>query len=315
LLTGNNPAASQVTKAEAILDTSSIMIGDQIVLSLKLDVPDKSEIYWPYFTGDSVAYGVEILEARDVDTLRIADDYMRYHQDLLITSFDSGFYKIRPIPFKFKLKGDTSEYFLQTLPLDLEVTNPEVDLNADIKTIKPPLEAPFTLSEILPHIGIGLAVLLVAAAIIYILVKRKRKEPILSPRRKPALPAHLQALKDLEEVKRKKLWQAGKVKEYYTLVTDVVRWYIEQRYAVPALEMTTEETFNGLKHADIGNETSGKLHKTLILADLVKFAKEQPLPVDNDQCMDDCIDFINQTRPGPETIELKNDVETEKISA
>ena len=45
----------------------------------------------------------------------------------------------------------------------------------------------------------------------------------------------------LEKLKGEKLWQAGKVKDYYTELTDIVRIYIEERYGVQAIEMTTEE--------------------------------------------------------------------------
>jgi len=37
----------------------------------------------------------------------------------------------------------------------------------------------------------------------------------------------------------------------------------------------------------------------LTIADLVKFAKEQPLPADNEQSMDNAISFIMQTKQEP----------------
>jgi hypothetical protein len=33
----------------------------------------------------------------------------------------------------------------------------------------------------------------------------------------------------------------GLIKEYYTEVTEIIRRYIERRYGIEALEMTTEE--------------------------------------------------------------------------
>jgi hypothetical protein len=135
------------------------------------------------------------------------------------------------------------------------------------------------------------------------------------PRRKPSVPPHVQALEELEALKKKKLWQSGKVKEYHTAITDVVRWYIEERYRVPALEMTTEEIMQGLKGTDAGSEPREKLYQALLLADLVKFAKEQPLPVDNDESMEHCIYFVNETKPQPVTKEISRESGDKKISA
>ena len=85
------------------------------------------------------------------------------------------------------------------------------------------------------------------------------------------------------------------MKDYYTELTDIVRIYIEDRFNVNAVEMTTEEILDGMKRTDAGKASIDKLSHTLMLADLVKFAKEQPLPVDNDNSLSDSIEFVNET--------------------
>jgi len=94
----------------------------------------------------------------------------------------------------------------------------------------------------------------------------------------------------------KKLWQAGKVKEYYPELTDIVRVYIEDRFAVMAIEMTTHEILDGLKKHLINDEAMQKLRGSLELADLVKFAKANPTPLENDTCLNHGIDFVNETK-------------------
>ena len=68
--------------------------------------------------------------------------------------------------------------------------------------------------------------------------------------------------------------------------------------------MTTEEIGAALRQANINREARDKLNSTLTLADLVKFAKEQPLPLENDLSLNHCIDFVRETRPArtPEQI-------------
>ena len=104
----------------------------------------------------------------------------------------------------------------------------------------------------------------------------------------------------LESLRLKKLWQSGRVKEYYSEMTEIVREYIELRFPVRALEMTTSEINAALRQTEVNSSAREKLHQTLILADLVKFAKEQPLPLENDLSFSHCIDFVRETKPRKE---------------
>jgi hypothetical protein len=108
--------------------------------------------------------------------------------------------------------------------------------------------------------------------------------------------AHTIALGKLQELRDKKLWQQNEVKHYYSELSDVVREYLEKRYAIKTHEKTTDEIFAGLKYMNIADEDRNKLSQILLLADLVKFAKEKPLPADNEQSMDNAISFVLDTQ-------------------
>jgi hypothetical protein len=304
----------QATEARMRIDTNVIMIGDQINLTLELDVPKQSEVFWPYFQYDTVAERVEIIEEFPVDSSDLKDRYRRIWQILTITSFDTGKYTIRPVSFEFKLKGDTTVYAIQSNPVFLEVTEPAVDLQSEIKAIKPPLEAPLTFREVMAfvvrYILPVFAVLLVIAIVLYVILRRKKDQPIFRIRSKPPLPPHRQALDDLEALRLKKLWQTGRVKAYYSELTGIIRTYIERRFGVQALEMTSDDIIRELKSVNSHGESIAKLNQVLVLADLVKFAKEQPLPSDNDNCMTKSIDFVNETRPAPVPEEKEETAET-----
>ncbi len=62
------------------------------------------------------------------------------------------------------------------------------------------------------------------------------------------------------------------------------------------MEQTSDEIFAGLKHLDIAEPDRNGLRQVLKLADLVKFAKENPLSTDNEQSMDNAISFIKNTQ-------------------
>src|SRR5690606_27122692 len=94
-----------------------------------------------------------------------------------------------------------------------------------------------------------LGVLLVAGLIWYIIRKRKNKPVKLAPA-KPVIPLHTIVLDQLNALRAQKLWEQGRVKEYHSELTDIVREYLEKRYHINALEQTSEEIFSGLKHLD-----------------------------------------------------------------
>ena len=292
----SGPLRSQNVSAIARFDTTDILIGDQIDLNISFSMPLDYRVIWPHYK-DTLTRNVEIIRMTAVDTMiHETENLVDMLQAITITSFDSGHYYIPPIKFQYQAIDDTAFREATTIPLYLKVHTMEVDTTQAIKAIKPPLRAPLTFKEMLPWLLGALGLIILVFLTIYILRKRKKKQPLFKIRPKIILPPHVVAMNGLEKLKGKKLWQAGKVKDYYTELTDIVRLYVEERFGVQAIEMTTEQILEGMKNTDTGKLTVEKLARVLILADLVKFAKEKPLPLDNDNCMSQSIDFVNETK-------------------
>jgi hypothetical protein len=299
-------AMGQYSGATARLDSADILIGDRVKYELTVTVPKGSLVDWPIF-GDTLTAHVEILRKSAIDTVKSRNDLYTLHQELFITSFDSGTYVIPPVLFKYRQKGDTMAFFTETEPIRFNVTPPPTDPGQDIKPLKPPLRAPVTLAEVLPWVGLALLLALAAYLIYYFFFRKKPVVAAPVTRLRPSAPPHVAALEALEDLRLKKLWQAGRVKEYYSEMTDIIREYIELRYPVRAMEMTTAEIETALRKTDANAQARDKLYQTLTLADLVKFAKEQPLPLENDLSLNHCIDFVRETRPSREEELLKPD--------
>ena len=133
------------------------------------------------------------------------------------------------------------------------------------------------------------------AGLIWYYRKRPEKEVVIEAA-KPGIPAHTLAVSKLKGLREKKLWQRGEVKQYYIELSDILREYIEKRYMIKTHEKTTDEIFAGLKYIDIAKENKNILRQILTLSDLVKFAKEKPLPVENEECMDNAVIFVLETQ-------------------
>lgn len=286
--------------AEVNIDTNSIYIGEQVKIHLRIYYSnDSDKVEWPEIS-DTLVNLVEVLDLSVIDTSRSLE---LYHQkrEIVITSFDSGYYALKPFKFLVNEKPVESEALL------LEVLNVKIDsTNTKLYDIKNIYNDPLTLQEFLkeywPYLTGGLGLLAVLSWLLWFLFIRPKpiKETPLVVESK--LPAHEIALNRLREIQEKDYWQSGKYKVYHSEVTDTIRTFMEQRFEIHALEQTSDEIIHQMKFTDINTEIQQKLVRMLRLADMVKFAKEKPLPAENEATMQMAIDFIHATQMDIEEI-------------
>ena len=290
--------AQSNVEAWAKLDSASIMIGDQIGMELGIKVPGNFVVEWPQYT-DTVTSHIEVIKKQKIDTIH-KDGNVILSQLYTITSFDSGYFEIPPAEFRFHPAGDTAvKYTANTNTLFLNVTTPVVDTTKAFKPIVGPVREPYTFAEIFPWVLLGLAVIGGIVFLIWYIRRKKKNKPLFVRKPKPALPPDVEAIQNLEELRLAKVWQQGKVKEYYTQLTDIMRHYFERRYRFDAPEMTSDEILEKLAEEKVNDQAIGKMKDVLQLADLVKFAKAQPTPLENDLSISHCIDFVKETKPAP----------------
>lgn len=292
LLISFQPGNGQEIRVRSIIDSTYILIGDQINIKLEAELPVGYQLNFPQLK-DTIIDKIEIINISPVDTITLANSRWRLIQDVLITSFDTGFYVIPSMAF---VSGQPADTF-RTKNLALEVFTMEIDTTKGITDIKLPIDAPLTLSELLPYILAGL-ILLITVLVIYRMILRARKnKPILGRPPKPAVPPHITAINELDKLASSKLWQQNKVKLYYSTLTEILRIYIEGRFRIFAMEQTTDEILEDLINEGLRQEDFfKKLKEILIIADLVKFAKWQPLPDENQSNLDNAYVFVNKSR-------------------
>jgi hypothetical protein len=281
-------------KASIELDTNNILIGDQVFATVKLQTNAADIILWPQLS-DSFIKQVEIVETFPIDTTFDKDNILLkiFTQKLTLTSFDSGYWAVPPV--KFVVNGDT----ILSNPFLLEVHDVALGEDAELSVIKEPIDVPFSLMEWLAENYI-LLILALGMLIAWYLMWRYAKKAMLNKNevveKIPLRPAHEIALEKLEKLKEVKLWQNGKIKEYHSQLSEIAREYIELRFSIMAMEMTTEEIMLFLRHKDIQPKDKEILKSSLLLSDLVKFAKEVPLAAENELCWDQIKDFVKHTK-------------------
>jgi hypothetical protein len=285
-------AFAQKTLIEVKIDSSAILIGEQTRLHLTVTTDNNRNVQI-VLPGDTLMRGVEVLSFSKPDSAIIENDRLLIKQDLLITSFDSSLYLLPPV----KVIDGLDTVYSNQVALKVSTIPVNVDAPEEFYDISAIWAPPFVWADYLPLIlGIVLALLLLAAAAYIIIRIRNHKSLIPFIKAAPKLPPHEQALKELDRIKQQKLWQQGRNKEYYTLVTDALRKYMTDRFGFSAMEMTSGEILTMIRRENEADSVLENLKQILQLADFVKFAKLTPLPDENDLSLMNAYLFVNQTK-------------------
>lgn len=282
---------AQPCQVKAKLDSTHILIGDYLNVHLTVKAPASTQVVFPTVLPNQLD-SIELIGVSKIDTLA-ENNWNTYNQTITVTAFDSGSYVFPAI----SVFSTDSQCLGTTNPLPFEVTTLPVDTTLAIKDINQPVRVPLTFKEVLPVILIILGIILLIALIVYMIMRfaKNRKPKEVKVISKPKVKPHITALAQLEELRRKKLWEVGNVKEYYSELTDIIRTYMEGRWDIYAMEMVTEEIMGELHRINLSPEVCAMMKQILETADLVKFAKWQPLPNDHDLCFKDAVDFVKAT--------------------
>jgi hypothetical protein len=291
-----------------------MFIGGQMNLRLEVIQPDGLNVALPIFT-DTITKNIEIVSHTRPDTVRNGD-MLNIMCTYRITSFDSGLHYIPPITVEY-LTGEMLER-QESRSLALMVVNPfaEVDIEKGIFDIKQPLTLSFSFLEII-RIANWVLLAMLASSLIVLGIHwwRKKRNPIkeILFREKPKEPPHIIALRELDRIKSDKIWQKGQIKPFYSQLTDTLRTYMEHRFNFSAMEQTTPEILKALKSINLTDEKLRScMAQILETADLAKFAKYEPLPDENDNCLAGAYLFVNSTKveeQETETAETSNTIE------
>jgi len=142
-------------------------------------------------------------------------------------------------------------------------------------------------------------ILIVIALVAGALKLRRRRHPLPDETVKLE-PAHVIALRELEELQKLKLPERGFIEEYFEKLSGILRRYLENRFKLRAPWMSTEEFLTAAKtSAQLDIKQRGLLKDFLNLSDLVKFARYGSSPEEAEKSFLSARNFIEQTRETP----------------
>lgn len=285
--------AQNAVRIQVKTDAAKITVGDQVRYFIEATADTtQTRLQWASFPDTFNT--LEIVEKGKIDTTR-SGSMVTYKQRLLITGFDSGLFRIPAFVLLGRNK-DGSTDTLRTDTLQLLVQTVAVDTTQAFKSIKGIVAVKVSWKDYIWYIAGGLLLLLAIIGITVYLVRNRK------PKAKPTEPEVMEtdqerALRLLDELVEKHLWEQNKVKEYYTELTDIVRSYIEARFQTPALELTTDELLKKAKKNREMIPFVPALSSLLHTADLAKFAKASPSPEEHISAIDMAKHFVSISKP------------------
>lgn len=204
-----------------------------------------------------------------------------------------------------RYSADTNETIVRLQPAEIEILQYQIDtLKTEIKDIKPLVEEPFHIKEILPLIYLfgGIAVLVVGLYFLIKYLKNRPQETKSQNVKKISIPPHIKALQSLEELRLKRLSEQGLKKQYYSELSEIIWIYLEERFSITACEMTTEEIIEQMKRcSEISTSDFENIKKMFDISDLVKFAKYESDDFADKNAWKVSKDFVNNTTIEPNT--------------
>jgi hypothetical protein len=262
--------AAQDARISTDVDTTLVTVGDRIRLTVRVEHDADARLVLP----DSVDLSpFEVLGAEVLPTTT-EGGRVRAGVVLTLTVFELGELEIPSFEVRVLGPGDRAQ-ILTTDRYGVEVVSVGSDEGGDIRDIRGPLAIP------LGYVSLGMLLLVLVALLVVTawLVRRWRRREAPEGVPVPAKllrPAHEMALEALARVEASPLLERGLVKEYHIEISEILRTYVERRYSVRALEMTTREVSWGLEAAGVAPDFREGLGSFLDRCDLVKFAKVRP---------------------------------------
>lgn len=303
LISGITALGAKPMSIKASLDSATLEMGRQTRLHLNIIVPADKQGTLIAKPETKLTDNIEIVSLPAADTADLDNNLIEIKQDIIIQSFDSGDYVIPEIVY---LSGTDSllsnKLSLRVYPVNVSnmtTINPDADIEkGDSKWW-----------DFLPDFLVDYwewiltAIILIIICTVLYLAFRKKKINLPFKAQVPKLSPYEVAMRELSSLKEQNLCANGQEKEYYTRLTDILRVYLQERFSINAMEMTSTQITRALNENEETKMPNRLMRQILEIADFVKFAKVRPMPEDNVKSFNSALQFVEDTKPLPPSTE------------
>jgi hypothetical protein len=258
------PAAE--TQVSISVSDNLATIGDRI--HLKIIVKTNADV--DKITLKAAQKDFEVLDQGPTQK-RTQEDYTVFEKDIQVAFFKVGEFNVGPFEIDLK-KGEAVIETRETNSVPVTVKTVLNEEDKDIKPLKSLIEIKGNPFYIFKYVLIGVAII-VAVVVFIFWLRRRRRIPVKE------VP-HLSPIEELEamikELYKKELFEKGKVKQFFTELTQVLKNFLHRTYGINAEDFTTYETLYELMRTEKESAPVNSMGFLFNTSDLVKFAKFEP---------------------------------------
>ncbi|TKJ42347.1 hypothetical protein CEE37_01305 [candidate division LCP-89 bacterium B3_LCP] len=298
-----------VFEADLSFSADSIVVGDPVTMHIAIEAPAGGQLILPEWS--QALAPLELLSPIDTISVVRENNIQRWILEWETTCYSGGNQIIEPIQFRWQPDDNVSADTAFTRPYQIFVQGIVPD---SIKALADTTAQPhhllqpnrsrklgYSFAEIAPWIAAAIAAVFIFFFIRWLLRRRKRQTEEIQAG-PPPRPAHEIALEALDELRDKRLYQEGRIKEYYSALSEIIRIYIEAHFDVPAMESTSFQLLRDIEPRLGNQELYDALGTMLNDADLAKFAKHQPNALTCQKGLERGYSLVEKTKPAPEPL-------------
>jgi hypothetical protein len=292
-------SATQPISISAKLDSVEVLQGCLRTVDVEVLQPAGVNARWLIDREGivEVAPGVEVHTRGDIDTTKIDNNRLQLRRQLLIQPWDSGEVVIPGLALV--AGADT----FRSNDMALKVYTADVDTMTTVHDMVGAIAPSRHFWDFLPNwiadywwAYLLVILALAAAGVAYWLHKKGGLRAAISSPAKP-VPPYERAIAELETLRTRQLCERGQEREFYTELTEILREYLEGRFGINAMEMTTTQIKTAVRSNSTTAASGTLMNDVLEMADFVKFAKMRPLPEDNVRSYAQALNFVENTKP------------------
>jgi hypothetical protein len=286
---------SEPVSVNVRVDRPQVRVGDLVKYTISVNAQTNIAVVMPDFAENLAPLGSLLIH--DWDNLpeeKLPGGRVLRTQTYELETYLTGVYEIPPARVSFLLNGHTNTLYSSALCVEVVSIAKEGEMT-DIRDVKGVVELMLKESNRTKIIIVLCS--LAAAALVLLICLRKNKEKAAPP----PVPAHVKAFAALEALASGDLLEKGLYKEYFSRLSDILRYYIEDRFSLRAPEQTTEEFLAVLRQSpEFSYEQREMLRSFLSECDMIKFAKGETSRELAGTAAENVRNFVEQTKEQPE---------------
>ncbi|GEM_PF-2254828 len=276
------------------VDKKEMVIGDHLKYDVNVLSPADLAVVFPALEEKLGHF--DILSRSRVQKKVNFGKQQRISLNLVISVYDRGEYTLPAFPVMYIDKSGTTNVAVS------EAVKVKVNgvLSGRISPKLRDVKQQERLAD--PFLWLKILLLLLLAAGGYLLYRfrdhffKKKLLPVIA-KLEPELPPDIEALNRLNDVvQRDVLGQSG-LKEYYSIINEIIRHYLHRVYGLVTLERTTDEIVSDMRRLALSSSLHDVIADFLMDSDLVKFAKSVPSKNEINGFLEIAFSIIEQTKP------------------